>query len=63
MSAATSRVHEIALALYALAALCLVSMLVASRKFVWRFVKVPPSWMFLSAAVLLCAIGIAFDSV
>jgi energy-coupling factor transporter transmembrane protein EcfT len=56
-------VHEIALALYALAALCLVAMVVASRKIVWRFVKVPPGWMFLSAAVLLCVIGIAFDSV
>ena len=55
--------HEIALALYALAALCLVAMVVASRKIVWRFVKVPPGWMFLSAAVLLCVIGIAFDSV
>ena len=55
--------HEIALALYALAALCLVSMMVASRKFVWRFVRVPPGWVFLSAAVLLCAIGIAFDSI
>jgi hypothetical protein len=55
-------VHEIALALYALAALCLIAMAIASWKFVWRYVKVPPGWMFLSAAVLLCAIGIAFDS-
>jgi hypothetical protein len=55
-------VHEIALALYALAALCLIAMAIASRKFVWRYVKVPPGWMFLSAAVLLCVIGIAFDS-
>jgi hypothetical protein len=55
-------VHEIALALYALAALCLIAMAIASRKFVWRYLKVPPGWMFLSAAVLLCAIGIAFDS-
>ena len=55
--------HEIALALYALAALCIVSMMVASRKFVWRFVRVPPGWVFLSAAVVLCAIGIAFDSI
>jgi hypothetical protein len=56
-------VHEIALALYALAALCLIAMAVASRKFVWRHVKAPPGWVFLSAAVLLCAIGIAFDSI
>jgi hypothetical protein len=56
-------VHEIALALYALAALCLIAMMLASRKFVWRFVKVPPGWAFLSASVVLCAIGIAFDSV
>jgi hypothetical protein len=56
-------VHEIALALYSLAGLCLVTMMVASRRFVWRFVKVPPGWVFLSAAVLLCALGIAFDSV
>ncbi len=54
--------HEIAFALYALAALCLVTMLLASRKIVWRFVKVPPGWVFLSVSVLLCAIGIAFDS-
>lgn len=55
--------HEIALALYALAALCLVAMLVASRKIVWRFVKVPPGWVFLAAAVFCCAVGIAFDSI
>jgi hypothetical protein len=55
-------VHDVALALYALAALCLIAMAVASRKFVWRHVKVPPGWVFLSAAVLLCAVGIAFDS-
>jgi hypothetical protein len=53
---------DIALALYALAALCLIAMAVASRKFVWRRVKVPPGWVFLSASVGLCALGIAFDS-
>jgi hypothetical protein len=56
-------VREAALALYALAALCLIMMAVASRKFVWRYVKVPPGWVFLSVSVLLCAIGIAFDSI
>ena len=54
--------HDVALGLYALAALCMITMAVASRKFVWRHVKVPPGWMFLSAAALLCVLGIAFDS-
>ena len=40
----------------------MIAMAVASRKFVWRRVKVPPGWVFLSAAALLCVVGIAFDS-
>jgi hypothetical protein len=55
-------VHEVALALYALAALVMIAMAIASRKFVWRYVRVPPGWMFHAAAVFLCAVGIAFDS-
>ena len=61
----TTPARAIAFALWIAASLYLVLMIVAGRKLIWRRTNlpVPESWVWVTAAVVLTAVGAAIDAV
>jgi hypothetical protein len=60
----TTITHAIASALWFAAAVLFLGMLVTTNKSLWRrttTIAIPEGWMFLSAAVVLTALGAAID--